>query len=251
MERIACITGGAGALGSALAELLVERGYRVALFDIDKSRARAKELAARLEELSPRERSDQGDSDTRVVVHTGDFGMAETWTAALETTKRAFGAYPSCAALVAGGWAGGESIHAAKDDGAYERMIELNVDTVYRALRALLPSMVEAKQGSIVVVGSRAVERPWTSAGAAAYAASKAAVVTMAETAAAEVLQDGVRINSVLPSTMDTPANRAAMPDADPKKWVSLPSAAAVIAFLFSDDSRDVSGAALPVYGRV
>jgi NAD(P)-dependent dehydrogenase (short-subunit alcohol dehydrogenase family) len=130
-------------------------------------------------------------------------------------------------------------------------MMKLNVDTVYRALRALLPSMVEAKQGSIVVVGSRAVDRPWTSAGAAAYAASKAAVVTLAETAAAEVLQDGVRINAILPSTMDTAANRASMPDADPKKWVALSSAAAVIAFLFSDDSRDVSGVALPVYGRV
>jgi NAD(P)-dependent dehydrogenase (short-subunit alcohol dehydrogenase family) len=111
--------------------------------------------------------------------------------------------------------------------------------------------MVQAKQGSIVVVGSRAVHRPWTSGGAAAYAASKAAVVTMAETVAAEVLQDGVRINAILPSTMDTAANRAAMPDADPKKWVALSSAAAVIAFLFSDDARDVSGAALPVYGRV
>ena len=73
----------------------------------------------------------------------------------------------------------------------------------------------------------------------------------MAEAVAAEVLQDGVRINSILPSTMDTAANRASMPDADPKKWVALSSAAAVIAFLFSDDSRDVSGAALPVYGRV
>lgn len=236
--KIAAITGGAGALGSALAELLVQRGYRVALYDIDKSRARGDEVAARL-------------GKERVVVHTGDFGTAETWTAALEATKGAFGAYPQYAALVAGGWAGGESIHAAKDDSAYERMLKLNVDTVYRALRALLPSMVEAKQGSIVVVGSRAVDRPWTSAGAAAYAASKAAVVTMAETVAAEVLQDGVRINAILPSTMDTAANRAAMPDADPKKWVALSSAAAVIAFLFSDDSRDVSGAALPVYGRV
>jgi NAD(P)-dependent dehydrogenase (short-subunit alcohol dehydrogenase family) len=235
---IAAITGGAGALGSALAELLVERGYRVALFDIDKSRARAEEIARQL-------------GKERAVVHTGDFGAAETWTAALETTKRAFGAFPQYAALVAGGWDGGVPIHAAKDDGAYERMMKLNVDTAYRAFRALLPSMVEAKKGSIVVVGSRAVTRPWTSGGAAAYAASKAAVVTMAETIAAEVLHEGVRVNAILPSTMDTRANRSAMPDADPSKWVALSSAAAVIAFLFSEDARDVSGAALPVYGRV
>jgi NAD(P)-dependent dehydrogenase (short-subunit alcohol dehydrogenase family) len=108
------------------------------------------------------------------------------------------------------------------------------------------PSMVEAKHGSIVVVGSRAVERPWTSTGAAAYAA----VVTLAQTVAQEVLEHGVRINSILPSTMDTPANRSAMPSAGPTKWVSLDSASQVIALLLSEDSRDVSGAALSVYGR-
>jgi NAD(P)-dependent dehydrogenase (short-subunit alcohol dehydrogenase family) len=75
-------------------------------------------------------------------------------------------------------------------------------------------------------------------------------LVTLAQTAAAEVLEHGVRINAVLPSTMDTPANRKAMPDADPTKWVSLPSAAGVIAFLLGEDARDVSGAVIPVYGR-
>ncbi len=130
-------------------------------------------------------------------------------------------------------------------------MTRFNVEPAYRALRALLPPMVERKRGSIVVVGSRAVDRPWTSGGAAAYAASKAAVVTMAQAVAQEVLLDGVRINAILPSIMDTRANRASMPDADPSKWVSLESAAGVIAFLLSDEARDVTGAAVPVYGRV
>jgi NAD(P)-dependent dehydrogenase (short-subunit alcohol dehydrogenase family) len=121
---------------------------------------------------------------------------------------------------------------------------------VFHALHALLPGMVAGKHGSIVVIGSRAVERPWTSAGAAAYAASKSAAVTLAQTAAQEVLAHGVRINAILPSTMDTPANRAAMPSVDPTTWVSLESAAGVIAFLLSDEARDVSGAAIPVYGR-
>jgi NAD(P)-dependent dehydrogenase (short-subunit alcohol dehydrogenase family) len=110
--------------------------------------------------------------------------------------------------------------------------------------------MVAAKDGSIVVVGSRAAVQPWTSAGAAAYAASKAAVVALAQTVAQEVLAYGVRVNAILPSTLDTPANRKAMPDADPSKWVPTDRVAAVIAFLFADGSRDVSGAALPVYGR-
>jgi NAD(P)-dependent dehydrogenase (short-subunit alcohol dehydrogenase family) len=74
--------------------------------------------------------------------------------------------------------------------------------------------------------------------------------VALARAVAAEVLESGVRVNAILPSTMDTPANRAAMPKADPGKWVSLDSAAGVIAFLLSDAARDISGVALPVYGR-
>lgn len=237
MESIVAITGGAGALGGAVAEHLVRAGHKVALLDMDRSKARADELVAKL-------------GAAAALAVTGDFGDAKTWDAALAEVEEAFGARPTGAALVAGGWDGGAPLHAAPDDSSYERMMHANVDTAYRALRALLPSMVERRRGSIVVVGSRAVERPFTSAGAAAYAASKAAVVTMAQAVAEEVLDAGVRINAVLPSTMDTPANRAAMPSADASKWVSLDSAAGVIAFLLSDAARDVTGAALPIYGR-
>jgi NAD(P)-dependent dehydrogenase (short-subunit alcohol dehydrogenase family) len=110
--------------------------------------------------------------------------------------------------------------------------------------------MVARANGSVVVVGSRAVERPWTSANATAYAATKAGVVAMAQAAAVEVLEHGVRINAILPSTLDTPANRRAMPDADPARWVTTSSVAGVIAFLLSDAARDISGAAIPLYGR-
>ena len=129
-------------------------------------------------------------------------------------------------------------------------MMGANLETVYRSLRALLPPMVAAGRGSIVVIGSRAAADPASSARAAAYAASKAAVVALAQAVAAEVRDVGVRVNAVLPSTLDTPANRAAMPKADASRWVSLPSAAGVVAFLLSDDARDISGAAVPVYGR-
>lgn len=236
-DRIVAITGGAGALGSALATYLVKEGYRVALLDV----VRAKERVAQLVETL---------GAKNAVGHTGDFGVAATWDAAHVSIKGAFGVAPTHGALIAGGYDGGAPLHAVKDDAVYEKMMSSNVDTAYRALRALLPSMVAAKRGAIVVVGSRAVERPWTSAGSAAYAASKAAVVTMAQVVAKEVLEHGVRINSVLPSTMDTPANRTSMPDADPTKWVALDSASAVIAFLLSESARDVTGAALPIYGR-
>lgn len=233
---ICAITGGGGALGSTLAETLVASGAKVALFDTDHGRARLDALVAKLGKSA--------------YAHTGDFAEDATWQAALEGTKSALGEAPTHAALIAGAWAGGASLHAVKDDAAYTTMMRANVDTVYRALRVLLPNMVAKKAGSIVVVGSRAAVQPWTSAKASAYAASKAAVVAMAQSVAQEVLDDGVRINAILPSTMDTPANRKAMPDADPTKWVSLPSAAGVIAFLLSDAARDVSGALVPVYGR-
>lgn len=234
---IVAITGAAGALGSALAAHLVAKGRKVLLLDTERGKARLAELAASL-------------GEDRCAVHTGDFASAETWTSALAEAQRALGGVPTGAALIAGAWAGGAPLHEAEDDDVYARMMSSNVDTAYRALRALLPGMIAAKTGSVVVVGSRAVERPWTSTGAAAYASAKSAVVAMAQTVAAEVLEHGVRVNAILPSTMDTPANRAAMPKADPARWVSLESASSVVAFLLSDDARDVSGAVIPVYGR-
>ena len=141
-------------------------------------------------------------------------------------------------------------VHDEQDDEVWRAMLEANLETVHRSLRALLPSMVARKRGAIVALGSRAAVDPGSSANAAAYAASKAATVALVQAVAAEVRDHGVRINAVLPSTMDTPANRAAMPDADPSRWVSLASAAGVVAFLLGDEARDISGAAIPVYGR-
>jgi NAD(P)-dependent dehydrogenase (short-subunit alcohol dehydrogenase family) len=236
-DLIAAITGGAGALGSTLAKALVDRGYKVVLLDTERSKERLSALVTHL-------------GAEKSFAYASDFASAAAWSAALDATTAALGGLPTHGALIAGGWDGGPPLHASEDE-AYERMMRANVDTTYRGLRALLPGMVAEKRGSIVVVGSRAVERPWTSTGSAAYAASKAAAVTLAQTAAQEVLESGVRINAILPSTMDTPANRASMPEVDPSKWVSLSSAAGVIAFLLSDDARDISGAAIPVYGRV
>lgn len=235
---IVAITGGAGALGSALASHLAAKGYRVALLDTARHQARLDELVKTL------------GGPERAIGITDDFAAPGAWPTALTTIEKAFGAKPSHAALVAGGWDGGGPLHEAKDDSVFDKMMTANVDTAYQALHALLPDMVAKKSGSVVVIGSRAVPRPWTSAGAAAYAASKAAVVTMAQAVAQEVLEHGVRVNAILPSTLDTPANRAGMPDADHSRWVSLESASGVIAFLLSDESRDVSGAAIPVYGK-
>jgi NAD(P)-dependent dehydrogenase (short-subunit alcohol dehydrogenase family) len=129
-------------------------------------------------------------------------------------------------------------------------MLDENLESAQRALRALLPRLIAQRSGSVVVVGSRNVERPWSGAGAAAYTVAKSAVVALARAIAVEVLEAGVRVNAVLPSTIDTATNRGAMPGADASRWVKPESIAAVIEFLLSDAARDVSGAVLPVYGR-
>jgi NAD(P)-dependent dehydrogenase (short-subunit alcohol dehydrogenase family) len=235
MGDVAIVSGAAGALGAEVAQTLSRRGCAVALLDMPAHAERLRALAASL---------------SQATWTTGDAGDEDTWKKAVANAERAFGAAPALAALIAGAWRGGRPFHEEKSDETWRLLQSANVESVYRGLRALLPGMVERGRGSIVVVGSRVVEQPWTGAGSAEYAATKATVVALARTVAAEVLDRGVRVNAVLPSTLDTPANRSAIPNADSSRWVSLASAAGVIAFLLSDDARDVSGAEVPVYGR-
>jgi NAD(P)-dependent dehydrogenase (short-subunit alcohol dehydrogenase family) len=235
MTDVALVTGAAGALGAEVARTLHARGCKLALVDAPQAGERLRQLAASL---------------GGACIVTGDITVEATWAEAIPRIERELGEPATRAALIAGAWRGGQPLHAEASDEVWQTMMRANVETVYRSLRALLPPMVARRRGSVVVVGSRAAVQPATSARAAAYAASKAAVVALAQAVAAEVLEHGVRVNAVLPSTLDTPANRAAMPGADPSKWVSLPSAAEVVAFLLGDASRDVSGAALPLYGR-
>jgi NAD(P)-dependent dehydrogenase (short-subunit alcohol dehydrogenase family) len=235
MPDVAVVTGAAGALGAQVARALSTRGCKLALLDSQRARARLDDLASSL---------------GGACVVAGDLANESTWRDAMQRIEGELGEAPSQAALVAGAWRGGRALHEEEADDTWHTMMTANVETVYRGLRALLPRMVASGRGSVVVVGSRAAVEPWTSAGAAEYAAAKAAVVALAQAAAAEVLDHGVRINVILPSTLDTPANRAAMPKADPTRWVSLESAAGVVAFLLGDGARDIRGASVPVYGR-
>lgn len=235
MTNVALVTGAAGALGAEVARTLSARGCKLALIDTERGLQRMQALAASLGGAS---------------VVAGDINSEATWAEAMPRIERELGALPSQGALIAGAWRGGKALHEETGDDVWRTMMSANVETVHRSLRALLPPMVARKRGSIVVIGSRAAAQPWTSAKSAAYAASKAAVVALAQAVAAEVLGVGVRVNAVLPSTMDTPANRESMPKADFGRWVSLASAAGVIAFLLSEEARDISGAAVPIDGR-
>lgn len=231
---IIVVTGAAGALGSSLVRYLAARGKNVVAVDRPAHSARLSEVAREAAGVTPIEL---------------DASSAETWSPVVERVTSDLGA-PTGAVLVAGGYAGGNRFFEANAESDWQRMLDQNLESARGALQALLPGMVAARRGSIVLMGSRAALRPWESRGAAAYAASKAALVALAQAVAAEVVEDNVRLNVVLPSTIDTEANRRSMPNADPSRWVSRESMCEVIGFLLSDAARDVSGAAIPVYGR-
>ena len=146
-----------------------------------------------------------------------------------------------------GGYAGGVQLWDLETD-VFDHMLALNLRSGYALSRAAIPAMLKQGRGAIVnVAGRAAVEH---AAGAAAYAASKAAAVAMFDSLAADVKGRGVRVNSILPSIIDTEANRKAMPKADFAKWPKPDDIARVILFLCSDDAKVIHGTALPVYGE-
>ncbi|MBV9472483.1 MAG: SDR family oxidoreductase, partial [Solirubrobacterales bacterium] len=146
-----------------------------------------------------------------------------------------------------GGYAAGGRVHETPIE-EFEAQFRLNLRPTYLIVEAALPAMLAAGGGSIVCVGSRAAVQPFP--GAAGYIASKAAVIAFAQAVAAEYKHDRIRCNAILPSVIDTPANRASMPGADHERWVKPAEIAGVVAHLLSEDSRTISGAAIPVYGR-
>lgn len=145
-----------------------------------------------------------------------------------------------------GGFAGGQSI-AETDDATFQGMFDLNLDSTFYLLRAALPVMRKTGNGRIIAIGSRAALEP--GAGVGAYSASKAAMVSLIRTVALENKDVGITANVILPGTMDTPANRKAMPKADVSRWVQPANIASLITWLAGDAGKDVNGAVIPVYG--
>jgi NAD(P)-dependent dehydrogenase (short-subunit alcohol dehydrogenase family) len=146
-----------------------------------------------------------------------------------------------------GGYAAGGLVHETPVE-QFERQLTLNLRPTYLVTQAVLPHLVEGGGGAVVCVSARAAVAPFRGAGG--YVSAKAAVLAFAQAVAVEYRAAGVRCNAILPSVIDTPANRADQPDADTSRWVPPGQVAAVIRFLCSDDSAPTSGAAIPVYGR-
>ena len=218
------VTGAAGILGRAVVEHLAAGGFPVVAVDVGPQDAMPQKAALGL-----------GGVDL-----TEEAGTANAFAAIA-------GRFGSIAGLVnvAGGFAW-ETI-AEGEAATWDRLYAINVRTALHACRAALPLMTAG--GAIVNIGAAAAAR--AEAGMGAYAASKSAVARLTEALAAELKAKGIRVNAVLPSVIDTPANRADMPDADFGKWVTTEELANVIAFLLSDRASGVTGAAIAVTGRV
>jgi NAD(P)-dependent dehydrogenase (short-subunit alcohol dehydrogenase family) len=145
---------------------------------------------------------------------------------------------------VAGGFRMGEAVHQTSDAN-WQFLFDINDRTLLNAVRAVVPVMLAAGGGKIVNIGAFGALRGTARMGA--YVASKSAVIRLTESMSAELRDKNINVNCVLPTTIDTPENRAAMPDADPTRWVAPSDLAKVILFLASDDARAIHGAALPV----
>jgi len=230
-SRVVIVTGAAGHLGQAVTAHFAARGARLLLIDVDR---------ARLERAL-------GSEHERLRLVGADLRDPAQPEAAVQRIVRDWGRVDVLVNL-AGGFHMGDPVHEA-NDAAWARMFDLNLRTTLNMCRATVPAMLAGGQGGAVVnVGAYAALRG--GAGMSAYAAAKAGVQRLTESMAAELRDRGVRVNCVLPTILDTPVNRAAMPDADASRWVAPDALADVIGFLASDAARAVHGAALPVSAR-
>ncbi|HYB71656.1 MAG TPA: SDR family NAD(P)-dependent oxidoreductase [Candidatus Bathyarchaeia archaeon] len=227
---VSILTGGTGVLGQSVTAALLAAGGVVAIPYAVPEEARA--LDAR---LTPEQRA-------RVLALPADVTDEPSFGAFVRTVGERHGPVDGLVNAV-GGFAGGDLVSTSLAE--WERVMKLNLTSAVIACRAVLPGMIAARRGRVVNIASRAVVPP--QGGFIAYTVSKAAVITLTQALAQEVKSHGITVNAVLPSTMDTPANRRAMPDADRAGWVSTESVASVVAFLLSDRGSAVTGSAVTV----
>ena len=228
--RIAVVTGGTGALGQAVALRLLADGAIVAVpYAVEDERARLTQRVA------------AGDRQ-RLILQAADVIDVKAMTAFADGIVAARGRINILVAGV-GGFAGGSLVET--DLETWKRMLDLNLTSVFSAAKAVVPAMVRARYGRVVVVASRAVVPP--SGGFIAYTVAKAGAIAFTQALSQETHPHGITVNAVLPSTMDTPANRAAMPDSDRKGWVPVEAVADAIAVLAREASAHITGTLLAI----
>jgi NAD(P)-dependent dehydrogenase (short-subunit alcohol dehydrogenase family) len=216
--KVILITGGAGALGQTVVRAFVSAGASVILGDLNPVQLPG------------------------VTALKADFTDQTQVRGLVNEVIQSSGRLDALVNLI-GGFATGHVVDT--DVSLWQRMLAMNLTSAFLLSQAVLPSMLERRQGRIVHVAAQAALEPFP--GAAAYIVSKAGLVALIRTLSKELNGSGVTVNGVLPSTIDTPANRKAMPEADLSKWARPESIARTLAFLASDDANQINGALIPI----
>lgn len=223
------ITGAAGNLGRAVAAAFAAAGANLVLIDLNEDAL--KSVATK--------------GAGGVLAQRADLADPAAIATAVDAAINRFGRIDALCNL-AGGFAMGDKAHELSAE-AWNNMMELNAGSVLRMSHAVVPHMLKQGGGKIVNIGANSALSGKAEMGA--YVASKSAVIRLTETMAAELRSHNINVNCVLPSIIDTPQNRAAMPKADPAKWVAPEALADVLLFLCSPAARAIHGAAIPVVG--
>ena len=223
------ITGASGNLGAAVARAFWDHGANVVL--VDRSR----------EHL---EHAGFADDARQLISVTDLLDQAQVNAMTQAALAKFGGIHVLC--NIAGGFRMGEAVHETSDTN-WNFLFDINARTLLHAARAVVPQMLKQKGGKIINVGAFGAQKGGAQMGA--YAASKASVMRLTESMAAELREQGINVNAVLPTLIDTPQNRKDMPDADPAKWVAPEALAEVVMFLASNAARAVHGALVPVTG--
>jgi NAD(P)-dependent dehydrogenase (short-subunit alcohol dehydrogenase family) len=223
------ITGAAGALGAALAQAFAGFGANLALIDLQQSQ---------LERTYPEANQRQ------LLLPVNLLDAAQVRDAAAKAVQRFQRIDVLC--NIAGGFRMGSPVHETSDED-WQFLFDINVRTMLNAVRAVVPKMIEQGGGSIINVGANSAQKGVAQMGA--YCAAKSVVIRLTEAMSAELREKNINVNCVLPSIIDTPANRAAMPGADTSRWVAPQALASAIVFLASDAAHAMHGVAMPVTG--
>ena len=231
-DKVAIITGGTGALGRAVVSAFLQEGAKVACtYIVDEE---LKGLSSIIEHYK-----------SNILFIKANVTKEEEVKKTIQETLEVFRRIDILVNIV-GGFAYAKIIET--DEKTWDSMMNMNLKSAFFCSKAVLTHMIKQNYGRIVNISSRPALKG--SAGVGAYSASKAGVLNLTETIADEVKDYDINVNTILPSTIDTPANRRDMPNADFSKWVKPEEIARVIVFLASDDSKPISGAAIPVYGK-
>lgn len=232
-DRVVMIAGAGGNLGSSVATNFLASGANLILVDYDQDS---------IERLFP----DLIESNQHIIFQGFDVNDRSSTDKLISSAMEKYGKIDVLVNTI-GGYRGGSPLHETTDE-TWNMLFNLNARAVFNLSRAIIPILKGAQSGKIIHISARRGLQG--AANEAVYSAAKSAVIRLTESMAQELKFDGINVNCVLPGTIDTPQNRAAMPDADFSRWVDPDAIANVILFLASDSARGITGANIPVYGK-